>query len=163
MISSACPGWICYAEKTLGSYILPYISSVKSPNKLWSSCPRKLYMPKAKCKTRGYTTRDYNAIFDNRKFLDLIQLKAVDFQSLEESPLDKLFANINEEGHLYGVHGSSGGYAETIYRHVAKVLLGQEVKGPIAFKTIRNYDFQEVSLEDDAMISSCEKTVASII
>lgn len=24
-------GWICYAEKTLGSYILPYISSVKSP------------------------------------------------------------------------------------------------------------------------------------
>ncbi|KAG0478782.1 hypothetical protein HPP92_013501 [Vanilla planifolia] len=31
IISSACPGWICYAEKTLGSYILPYISSVKSP------------------------------------------------------------------------------------------------------------------------------------
>ncbi|XXG81884.1 hypothetical protein AAC387_Pa09g2423 [Persea americana] len=31
MLSSACPGWICYAEKTLGSYILPYISSVKSP------------------------------------------------------------------------------------------------------------------------------------
>ncbi|KAL6197823.1 hypothetical protein ACLB2K_027616 [Fragaria x ananassa] len=25
MISSACPGWICYAEKTLGSYVLPYI------------------------------------------------------------------------------------------------------------------------------------------
>jgi Iron only hydrogenase large subunit, C-terminal domain len=24
-------GWICYAEKTLGSFILPYISSVKSP------------------------------------------------------------------------------------------------------------------------------------
>ncbi|KAM1797234.1 hypothetical protein ACFX11_037375 [Malus domestica] len=31
MISSACPGWICYAEKQLGSYVLPYISSVKSP------------------------------------------------------------------------------------------------------------------------------------
>ncbi|XP_009394717.2 protein NAR1 isoform X1 [Musa acuminata AAA Group] len=31
ILSSACPGWICYAEKTLGSYILPYISSVKSP------------------------------------------------------------------------------------------------------------------------------------
>lgn len=24
-------GWICYAEKQLGSYVLPYISSVKSP------------------------------------------------------------------------------------------------------------------------------------
>ncbi|OMO89337.1 Iron hydrogenase, small subunit-like protein [Corchorus capsularis] len=31
MLSSSCPGWICYAEKQLGSYILPYISSVKSP------------------------------------------------------------------------------------------------------------------------------------
>uniref|UniRef100_A0A2C9VAI8 Iron hydrogenase small subunit domain-containing protein n=1 Tax=Manihot esculenta TaxID=3983 RepID=A0A2C9VAI8_MANES len=31
MLSSACPGWICYAEKQLGSYVLPYISSVKSP------------------------------------------------------------------------------------------------------------------------------------
>ncbi|XP_020578122.1 protein NAR1 [Phalaenopsis equestris] len=34
MISSACPGWICYAEKTLGSFILPYISSVKSPQQV---------------------------------------------------------------------------------------------------------------------------------
>eukprot|EP00252_Welwitschia_mirabilis_P004068 TRINITY_DN1424_c0_g1_i1.p1 TRINITY_DN1424_c0_g1~~TRINITY_DN1424_c0_g1_i1.p1 ORF type:complete len:474 (-),score=76.94 TRINITY_DN1424_c0_g1_i1:450-1871(-) len=31
VLASACPGWICYAEKTLGSYILPYISTVKSP------------------------------------------------------------------------------------------------------------------------------------
>lgn len=31
MLTSACPGWICYAEKTLGPYILPYISTVKSP------------------------------------------------------------------------------------------------------------------------------------
>lgn len=34
MISSACPGWICYAEKTLGSFILPYICSVKSPQQV---------------------------------------------------------------------------------------------------------------------------------
>jgi hypothetical protein len=26
-----CAGWICYAEKKLGSFVLPYISSVKSP------------------------------------------------------------------------------------------------------------------------------------
>ena len=31
MLASACPGWVCYAEKTHGSYILPYISSAKSP------------------------------------------------------------------------------------------------------------------------------------
>ncbi|KAK8921916.1 hypothetical protein KSP39_PZI019950 [Platanthera zijinensis] len=34
IISSACPGWICYAEKTLGPSILPYISSVKSPQQV---------------------------------------------------------------------------------------------------------------------------------
>ena len=28
---SLIAGWVCYAEKQLGSYILPYISSVKSP------------------------------------------------------------------------------------------------------------------------------------
>ena len=31
VLASACPGWVCYAEKTHGSYILPYISTTKSP------------------------------------------------------------------------------------------------------------------------------------
>ena len=31
MLASACPGWVCYAEKTHGSFILPYISTTKSP------------------------------------------------------------------------------------------------------------------------------------
>ena len=31
MLASACPGWVCYAEKTHGDYVLPYISSAKSP------------------------------------------------------------------------------------------------------------------------------------
>ena len=34
MLSSACPGWVCYAEKTHGSYILPYISTTRSPQQL---------------------------------------------------------------------------------------------------------------------------------
>jgi iron only hydrogenase large subunit-like protein len=28
---SACPGFVCYAEKTQGSYIIPHLSTVKSP------------------------------------------------------------------------------------------------------------------------------------
>ncbi|XP_055820479.1 protein NAR1 isoform X2 [Solanum dulcamara] len=177
MISSACPGWICYAEKTLGSFILPYISSVKSPQQTIGAVVKNFicqklslraediyhvtvmpcYDKKLEAAREDFVFRvdtdsekitEVDSVLTTGEVLDLIQLKAVDFQSLEESPLDKLFANIDEEGHLYGVHGGSGGYAETIYRHVAKVLLGQEVKGPIAFKTIRNSDFQEVSLEN---------------
>ena len=30
-------GWICYAEKTHGSYILPYISTTKSPQQVIGS------------------------------------------------------------------------------------------------------------------------------
>lgn len=30
MLASSCPGWVCYAEKTHGSFILPYISTTRS-------------------------------------------------------------------------------------------------------------------------------------
>ncbi|KAK9213902.1 hypothetical protein WN944_005888 [Citrus x changshan-huyou] len=51
------------------------------------------------------------------------------------------------EGHLYGVAGSSGGYAETVFRHAAKTLFGKVIEGRLEFKTIRNSDFREVALE----------------
>lgn len=34
MLTSSCPGWVCYAEKTHGSYILPYISTTRSPQQI---------------------------------------------------------------------------------------------------------------------------------
>ena len=37
ILSSSCPGFICYAEKTHGSFILPYISVVKSPQQIMGS------------------------------------------------------------------------------------------------------------------------------
>lgn len=56
-------------------------------------------------------------------------------------------SNVDEEGHLYSVRGSSGGYADTIFCHASKILFGEEIEGPLQFKTIRNSDFQEVTLE----------------
>ena len=38
MLASACPGWVCYAEKTHGDYVLPHISATKSPQVLPRSC-----------------------------------------------------------------------------------------------------------------------------
>merc|ERR1711997_1006541 len=37
VLTSTCPGWICYAEKTHGSWILPYISRVKSGQQIMGS------------------------------------------------------------------------------------------------------------------------------
>ena len=49
--------------------------------------------------------------------------------------------------------GSSGGYAETVFRHAAKQLFGKKIEGPLEFKTIRNSDFQEVTLEVSQALS----------
>lgn len=34
IISSICPGWICYAEKTNGELIIPHLSKVRSPQQI---------------------------------------------------------------------------------------------------------------------------------
>jgi len=31
MLASACPGWVCYAEKRHGDIAIPYISTARSP------------------------------------------------------------------------------------------------------------------------------------
>ncbi|KAL5717640.1 Cytosolic Fe-S cluster assembly factor nar1 [Ranunculus cassubicifolius] len=179
MISSSCPGWICYAEKTLGSYILPYISSVKSPQQTIGAiikhhlCQKlnfqldKIYhvtiMPcydKKLEASRGdfefasdsegeniNNFTEVDSVLTTGEVLDLIKLKTVDFKNVEESPLDDLLTNIDKDGNLYGVNGSSGGYAEIIFRHVAKTVYGKQIEGPLNFKTIRNSDFREVTLE----------------
>lgn len=179
MISSACPGWICYAEKTLGSYVLPYISSVKSPQQtigavikhhivqqmgiLASNVYHVTVMPCYDKKLEAVRddfefsvskenensgpklkVAEVDSVLTTGEVLELIQLKSVDFKNLEEAALDKLLTNVTDEGHLYGVSGGSGGYAETIFRYASKELFGKE--GPIDFKTIRNADFKEVTL-----------------
>jgi iron only hydrogenase large subunit-like protein len=34
LLTSSCPGWVCYAEKMLGDHFLPYLSRVKSPQQI---------------------------------------------------------------------------------------------------------------------------------
>ncbi|KAL5575859.1 hypothetical protein UlMin_017558 [Ulmus minor] len=188
MIASACPGWICYAEKQLGSFILPYISSVKSPQQTIGAivknhiCPKLglrpdevyhvtvmpcydkkleaarddfVYEVESQAKPNGseaLTFTEVDSVLTSGEVLELMQLKGVDFKGLEDSPLDNMLTNVTEEGYLYGVNGSSGGYAETIFRYVSKVLFGKAIEGPLDFRTIRNSDFQEVTLEVEGKI-----------
>ncbi|KMT15245.1 hypothetical protein BVRB_3g063540 [Beta vulgaris subsp. vulgaris] len=183
MISSACPGWICYAEKTLGSYILPYISSVKSPQQTigavfkrylcqkMSLRPDEVYhvtvmpcydkkleaaredfafemeYPDANNVYGDLMAAEVDSVLTSGEVLELIQLKSVDLSSLDESPLDRMLANVTDDGYLYGVNGSSGGYADTIFKHAAKALFGRDTNGPLEFRMIRNSDFREVLLE----------------
>ena len=56
-------------------------------------------------------------------------------------------SNIDEEGNLYGVRGSSGGYADTLFRYASKMLFGKEIDGPLEYMTVRNADLRELTLE----------------
>ena len=42
------PGWVCYAEKTHGSYILPHISTTKSPQQIMGSLVKNFFAQQLK-------------------------------------------------------------------------------------------------------------------
>ncbi|KAK6124766.1 hypothetical protein DH2020_041487 [Rehmannia glutinosa] len=159
MISSACPGWICYAEKTLGSYILPYISSVKSPQQTIGAAiknhlceelcirPEEIYhvtvMPCYDKKLEaarddfvfqvdsdGEKVTEVDSVLTTGEVLDLIQMKSVDFTTLEESPVDKL----------------SGGYADTLFDMLQRCFSGRKLKvdGKIVLRFALCYGFRNL-------------------
>jgi iron only hydrogenase large subunit-like protein len=41
VLTSACPGWVCYAEKTHGTHVLNHISSVKSPQQVMGTIVKR--------------------------------------------------------------------------------------------------------------------------
>lgn len=43
ILSSICPGWICYAEKTNGDLIIPHLSKVRSPQQIMGALLKKIY------------------------------------------------------------------------------------------------------------------------
>jgi iron only hydrogenase large subunit-like protein len=44
LLASACPGWVCYAEKTHGE-LLPFASAVKSPQQIAGTLVKELWGP----------------------------------------------------------------------------------------------------------------------
>lgn len=46
MLSSSCPGWVCYAEKTHGNFILPYIATTRSPQQIMGVLVKQLLAQK---------------------------------------------------------------------------------------------------------------------
>ncbi|XP_039102658.1 cytosolic iron-sulfur assembly component 3 isoform X1 [Hyaena hyaena] len=43
VLTSACPGWICYAEKTHGSLLIPYLSTARSPQQVMGSLVKDFF------------------------------------------------------------------------------------------------------------------------
>ncbi|KAG1967140.1 protein NAR1 [Pimephales promelas] len=115
MLASACPGWICYAEKTHGEFILPYISTTRSPQQIMGSLvkgyfasqegisPQKIYhvtvMPCYDKKLEAsrpdfylseYETREVDCVITSGEVLKMLEEENVSLRDVELAPLDTM-------------------------------------------------------------------------
>lgn len=173
MLASACPGWVCYAEKTHGSYILPYISTTKSPQAVMGTLvkrflgqqmglePGAIYhcavMPCYDKKLEGSredfcipgtNVPEVDSVLTTSEVQQLIEQQGLSFADLPCAPLDSLLGPGCTDDQLHNVHGGSGGYLEFIFRTAAQQLFHRQLpSGPLPMKTLRNADFTEISLD----------------
>jgi len=176
MLASACPGWVCYAEKTQGNYILPHICTTKSPQQIMGSIIKKYFshqigvsedkiyhvtvMPcydkKLEASREDFyddvlSTHDVDCVLTSGEVVELIDSKQINFTQILDSPLDTLYTNVTEDGQLYGVRGSSGGYSEVLFKYAAKFLFNIDVQ-EVHYKTLKNNDMREAVLEIDGKV-----------
>lgn len=169
MLASACPGWVCYAEKTHGSFILPYISTVRSPQQvmgslvkdLWATqkglTPDKIYhvtvMPCFDKKleaaredfyNEAFSAREVDCVITSVEVEQMLVRDQVELVTLAPCPLD---GDLSSGPQLTSHPGSSsGGYAHSIFINAAKELFNQETDD-LQWKILRNNDLREVNLE----------------
>jgi len=172
MICGACPGWICYAEKTQPE-VLPLISTTKSAQQIlgyWiktyfaesvnippadlyhvSVMPcydKKLEASRESTFIEGNKLREVDCVLASMEILQLITDHNIDFESLPESPLNVKYHNLDEFGQLWGNRGgTSGGYLEFILRFAAKSLWNRDIDN-IQYTSIRT-DYSEVIIEQN--------------
>jgi len=169
MLASACPGWICYAEKTHGSYILPYISKTRSPQQvmgalvkdLWAQqndlTPDMIYhvtvMPCFDKKLEGSRDDFFNEEFQSKEVDCVITSVEVEQMLLRDNIVLSSVESCNLDAALSlrptltsHLGGGSGGYAHHVFIHAAKNLFQQDIE-QMNWKILRNTDFREVTLE----------------
>ncbi|KAJ3014530.1 UNVERIFIED_CONTAM: hypothetical protein HDU68_000238, partial [Siphonaria sp. JEL0065] len=120
MLASACPGWICYAEKT-HDYILPNISTTKSPQQIMGTLlktyfaeqmnlpspasvyhvsvmpcyDKKLEASRADFYNDVYRTRDVDTVITTGEVERMLKEKGVSFLDLPEGSLSDLFTRVH--------------------------------------------------------------------
>ncbi|KAL8174844.1 UNVERIFIED_CONTAM: hypothetical protein K2H54_003453 [Gekko kuhli] len=173
MLAASCPGWICYAEKTHGSFIIPYVSTAKSPQQVMGSLvkgpfaewqrlrPDQIYhmavMPCYDKKLEAsrpdfflqeHQTREVDCVITTGEVGKLLDQEGLSLPDVEPAPLDTISSSCSEDRVFGHAGGGSGGYLEHIFKHAAMELFGIQVD-KLEYKPLRNKDFQEVTLERD--------------
>ncbi|CAL8282624.1 unnamed protein product [Merluccius merluccius] len=173
MFTSSCPGWIRYAERVLGSLVTPHISMARSPQQIMGclvkdyitqqqklSAEKVYHMVVAPCfdkKLEAVREEFYSSLLDSpdvdcvltsAEVFHMMECRKASVAELDSVPLDHVLGEVGDTGPLRYEGRTSEGFLEHVFKHAAKELFGLDVQ-EITYKTLRNRDFQEVTLERD--------------
>ncbi|KIW06945.1 uncharacterized protein PV09_02606 [Verruconis gallopava] len=117
ILTSACPGWICYAEKT-HPYVLPHLSKLKSPqalmgtllksvlakkygispDKVWHLAimpcfDKKLEASRSELTSSSWSgeegVRDVDCVITARELISMAEARGIDFGRMSKTPLPR--------------------------------------------------------------------------
>lgn len=180
MLSSSCPGWVCYAEKTHGNFILPYIATTRSaqqimgvlvkqylaqklrisPDKIYHITIMPCYDKKLESSREDFfseanNSKDVDCVITSIEVEQMLQNEGINL--LVETPisLDWPWTEPTKHDELPSMwaHESSGsgGYSEHIFKYAVKELFNDELT-ELNFKSLRNPDFKEITYEKNGKI-----------
>ncbi|XP_004533876.1 probable cytosolic Fe-S cluster assembly factor GJ13047 [Ceratitis capitata] len=174
MLSSSCPGWVCYAEKTHGNFILPYIATTRSPQQIMGMLVKQWFARKLDVsaehiyhvtvmpcydKKLEASREDFYSEANNSRDVDCV-ITAIEIEQMltsDDTPLHTFpLADIDwpwgirspETAIWAHEFSTSGGYADHIFKYAAKEIF-EEVVEKLEYKNLRNPDFREITLERD--------------
>jgi hypothetical protein len=161
LFSSCCCDYICgdgmvyvydiqvkSPQQIMGALLKNYFASKlnKKANEIYHTTIMPCFDKKLEASREDFfysetQCREVDCVLTSTEILSLIDTIKIDFCSLEESELDPLFMNMNENENLYGNHGGSGGYAEVMFRFISFKVFNQKIE-TVPFQNQRNSDFK---------------------
>ncbi|XP_053695129.1 probable cytosolic Fe-S cluster assembly factor CPIJ010948 [Sabethes cyaneus] len=178
MLASACPGWVCYAEKTHGNFILPYIASTRSPQQIMGVLIKKYlarllgigsdriyHVTVMPCydKKLEASREDFFSEVDNCRDVDCV-ITSIEIEQMldnsgipaleivEKQPVDWPWPTGRPPAFVWAHESSgSGGYCEYIFKYAARKLFNIAID-KVEFKSLRNSDLREAVLEHDGEV-----------
>ncbi|XP_011921642.1 PREDICTED: nuclear prelamin A recognition factor [Cercocebus atys] len=178
MLTSACPGWVRYAERVLGRPITAHLCTAKSPQQVMGSLVKDYFARQQMDSTPavcdgdfigGRSSRVTNVKFPagEEKFLwppvsfqclllhlsvgEIAQIMEQGDLSVKDAAVDTLFGDLKEDKVTRHDGASSDGHLAHIFRHAAKELFNEDVE-EVTYRALRNKDFQEVTLEKNGEV-----------
>ncbi|XP_040845830.1 nuclear prelamin A recognition factor isoform X1 [Ochotona curzoniae] len=168
MLTSACPGWVRYAERVLGHPVTPHLCTAKSPQQVMGSLvkdyfarqknlsPEKIFhVIVAPCYDKKLEAlqevppaatpgcRGVDCVLTSGEIAQIMEQSDL---SVTDAAVDTLFGHCEAEAVRCHDGAGSDGYLAHVFRHAAKELFGEHVE-EVTYRALRNRDFREVTLE----------------